>query len=248
MLHESKGAGKERYIEVRKQELPKTDSTLISHASKEVQEESQCSKVMDGHESGSKIHFTSVSCSTKSATSSIWKCSVCGFAIPESNKELHQARCMREARRNKSSNDSHPPRPATAPAEVLPSKKKSRKRKDEKGKAKGGAEEPELDALIAEIHLSNTICNFTSCNKRVDTLGFKCSLCHLRYCSTHYMAELHGCGEAAKKQARDEIRKQLKSGGARDKPLDPIKRQHLQRKLDKKIDDLSSDRQKKKPS
>ena len=62
------------------------------------------------------------------------------------------------------------------------------------------------------------------------------------------MPELHGCGDAAKAHARRVISKEgvlYQGGGVPDKRPDPVKRAQLQRKMDKKLQDLGKQRQRK---
>ena len=57
----------------------------------------------------------------------------------------------------------------------------------------------------------------------------------------HNVTEVHGCEDAAKKFARQQLSKELKVG-SRPRSVNPAKRAQLQRKLDKKIDDMSRER------
>lgn len=57
--------------------------------------------------------------------------------------------------------------------------------------------------------------------------------------------QVHGCGDKAKAQARMRISKEgvLYAGsGQKDKSMDPNKKAYLQRKLDSKLKDMSSQR------
>ena len=59
------------------------------------------------------------------------------------------------------------------------------------------------------------------------------------------MPEVHGCGDAAKKAARQQISRdgKLFSGSGRPTTLpDPTKKAQLQRKLDKKLTEMSGER------
>lgn len=61
--------------------------------------------------------------------------------------------------------------------------------------------------------------------------------------------QIHGCGEKARAHARQRISREgvLYAGsGTKDKALDPAKRAQLQRRLDKKLGELSSQRTSKK--
>lgn len=61
--------------------------------------------------------------------------------------------------------------------------------------------------------------------------------------------QVHGCGEKAKAHARQRISREgvlYPGSGSKDKSLDPAKRAHLQRRLDKKLSELTSQRKSKK--
>lgn len=60
--------------------------------------------------------------------------------------------------------------------------------------------------------------------------------------------QIHGCGERARAHARQRISREgiLYAGsGTKDRSLDPAKRAQLQRRLDKKLDELSGQRKSK---
>merc|ERR1712200_240242 len=70
----------------------------------------------------------------------------------------------------------------------------------------------------------------------------------IRFGLSHSMAELHGCGDAAKRAARQQIQKEHKlypGSGTQSKGLDQVKRKQIQRKLDKKIENLTEARKSK---
>ncbi|XP_039391587.1 DNA-binding protein SMUBP-2 isoform X2 [Mauremys reevesii] len=130
-----------------------------------------------------------------------------------------------------------------------------KKHKNEaKGKTmvKTGADshaEEDIDALISAAVQADNICGFPRCKASVTTLGQLCLHCKKRYCLSHHIPEIHGCGEKAKAQARQRISREgiLYAGsGSKDKSLDPAKRAHLQRRLDKKLNELTSQRKSKK--
>lgn len=60
--------------------------------------------------------------------------------------------------------------------------------------------------------------------------------------------QIHGCGERARTHARQRISREgvLYAGsGTKDRSLDPAKRAQLQRRLDKKLDELTGQRKSK---
>ncbi|XP_074854038.1 DNA-binding protein SMUBP-2 [Carettochelys insculpta] len=117
-----------------------------------------------------------------------------------------------------------------------------------KTRADGPAEE-DIDALISAAVKADNTCGFPRCKASVVTVGQLCLHCNKRYCLSHHIPEIHGCGEKAKAQARQRISREgiLYAGsGSKDKSLDPAKRAHLQRRLDKKLNELTSQRKSKK--
>ncbi|XP_069752975.1 DNA-binding protein SMUBP-2 isoform X3 [Narcine bancroftii] len=112
-------------------------------------------------------------------------------------------------------------------------------------------EEEDIDALIAASIKADSVCGFLKCNGSILTLGQHCIHCNKRYCFSHHIPEVHGCSGHAKAHARKLISREgiLYAGsGTKDKTLDPVKKAHLQKKLEKKIDQLASQRSAKKES
>ncbi|NWS29560.1 SMBP2 protein, partial [Polioptila caerulea] len=127
-------------------------------------------------------------------------------------------------------------------------------RKKDKSEAKGkpaiesGAEE-DFDALISAAIEADRTCGFPRCKASVTTLGQLCHHCQRLFCLSHHIPEVHGCGEKAKAHARQRISWEgvlYPGSGSKDKSLDPAKRAHLQRRLDKKLSELTSQRKGKK--
>ena len=94
----------------------------------------------------------------------------------------------------------------------------------------------DLDAMLAEMTLQDSTCGFPKCKKTINLLGLRCQFCNRRFCMEHSIPEVHGCSDAAKKHAQQQ---KLKS---KNKSVDPVRHAQLQKKLDKKIVDLSSGR------
>ncbi|KAM9301529.1 DNA-binding protein SMUBP-2 [Gastrophryne carolinensis] len=102
-----------------------------------------------------------------------------------------------------------------------------------------------LDALLAEVVKADNTCGFVKCKASVVTVGDFCIHCNKRFCLSHHIPEVHGCGDKAKARARTRISREgviYAGSGQKDHSLDPTKKAHLQRRLDKKINDLSSQR------
>ncbi|NXI56402.1 SMBP2 protein, partial [Chloroceryle aenea] len=164
-------------------------------------------------------------------------------------KTLHLERVQREKARQEE----------TARKALEPSagpQASSRKKNKRKGKGEAaakssadGAVEDDIDALISAAIRADSTCGFPRCKASVTTLGQLCLHCSKRYCLSHHVPEVHGCGDKAKAQARQRVSREghLQPGsGSKDKSLDPDKRAHLQRRLEKKLSELTSQRKSKK--
>ena len=101
----------------------------------------------------------------------------------------------------------------------------------------------ELDALLAEVTLADNTCNFPQCSKHINLIGFQCKFCKTRYCMEHSLAEVHGCGDAAKLQARKDLEREAQQKGSKYYGATGIKRSQLQIKLTKKLEEKSMARQ-----
>ncbi|KAM4618985.1 DNA-binding protein SMUBP-2 [Polymixia lowei] len=134
----------------------------------------------------------------------------------------------------------------------------SKKTKSAKGKnrTKAGAcdiaaaatADDDFDTLITSVMKAESVCSFVKCKASVLTLGQLCLFCNRQYCLSHHIPEVHGCGDKAKSHARMRISKEgvLYAGsGKKDNSMDPNKKAYLQRKLDSKIKDMSSQRKSK---
>nr|XP_026252347.1 DNA-binding protein SMUBP-2 [Urocitellus parryii] len=119
------------------------------------------------------------------------------------------------------------------------------KRKKKGRAAPAAPAEEDFDALLSAVVKADSTCAFAKCSASVVTLGQLCQLCGHRYCLSHHLPEVHGCGEKARAHARQRISREgvLYAGsGTKDRSLDPAKRAQLQSKLDKKLGELSSQR------
>ena len=101
----------------------------------------------------------------------------------------------------------------------------------------------ELDALLAEVTLADNTCHFPQCSKHINLIGFQCKFCKTRYCMEHSLAEVHGCGDAAKLQARKDLEREARQKGSKYYGATGIRRSQLQTKLTKKLEKKSVARQ-----
>ena len=170
------------------------------------------------------------SSSSKASSNAFVDCNACKKSVPKNNIELHKIRCV-------------------VPVDMKKEAPKAPKKKSSKKKQTAINEDEDFDSLCEQFQKLDTVCNFPKCKTLVATLGVTCPFCLLRFCLTHSMAEIHGCGEEARKSARQQMLREGKvtpgSGAVVHKP-DREKRAQLSRKLDKKLTEKTDQRQRKK--
>ncbi|NXL99480.1 SMBP2 protein, partial [Tyrannus savana] len=152
-------------------------------------------------------------------------------------KSLHLERVQREKARREE---------VTRKAQEPGTSSRKKDKSEAKGKpAMGSRAGEDFDALISAAMEADRTCAFPRCKASVTTLGQLCHHCHRCYCLSHHIPEVHGCGDKAKAHARQRISREgvlYPGSGSKDKSLDPAKRAHLQRRLDKKLSELTSQR------
>ncbi|XP_069713281.1 DNA-binding protein SMUBP-2 [Phaenicophaeus curvirostris] len=159
-------------------------------------------------------------------------------------KSLHLERVQREKARQEAARKALGPQGS--------SRKKDKSEAKGKPAARSGAgsmAEEDIDALISAAIKADNTCGFPRCKASVTTLGQLCLHCNRRYCLSHHIPEVHGCGEKAKAHARQRISREgvlYPGSSSKDKSLDPATRAHLQRRLDKKLSELTNQRKSKK--
>uniref|UniRef100_F7CMA5 DNA-binding protein SMUBP-2 n=1 Tax=Monodelphis domestica TaxID=13616 RepID=F7CMA5_MONDO len=113
-----------------------------------------------------------------------------------------------------------------------------------------GTTEEDFDALVSAAIRADNTCWLPGCKASVVTLGQLCLHCGQRFCLSHHIPEVHGCGEEGSSTTPG--RGSAEKGSCtpavepRTRPWTPVKRVHLQRRLDKKLGELSSQRRSKK--
>lgn len=114
----------------------------------------------------------------------------------------------------------------------------------------GKVADDDFDALIATVKAMDSKCSYKKCKTLTNTLGRNCVHCMRRFCLQHLMPEIHGCGDAAKIHARQTISRErvLHPGsGVPNKKPAPDKRAQMERKLNKKLDEMNDKRSRKDP-
>jgi len=105
-----------------------------------------------------------------------------------------------------------------------------------------------FDALLAAAVRSDRTCSAPKCKNSTTTLGQTCAFCHLTFWLSHHLAEVHGCGDEARRQARATVAREGKvypGSGVPSKKPDHIRRTQLESKLNSRLNDLADKRKKK---
>lgn len=63
-----------------------------------------------------------------------------------------------------------------------------------------------LDSVLNDVKKIDNTCAFIKCKNRTADFAIHCKYCNCRFCTTHGLPEIHGCGEAVR---REEKRKYL---------------------------------------
>lgn len=122
--------------------------------------------------------------------------------------------------------------------------KKSKQSLRTKSKTRHVDPSDDLDTLLAEVALADSTCKFPQCPKKVNLLGILCQFCKKRFCMEHNLAEVHGCGDAAKGKSRGDFQREVREG-RKGYDLSGTNRSQLHAKLAKKMEDKKYARQSK---
>lgn len=215
LLHESKGLGKERFIEVRK---PKEKNAVGIGAQ---QEESDVGMTHEhiSHETDKP-------------------CAICGTDVPLVTWDLHHVHCAKKEERS----EVEPKKSEEAAESTETAKRPKNVARKKSSKPQKVNQLEDLDALLAEVKLADCTCKFPHCSKQVNLLGILCQFCKNRFCMEHSLAEVHGCGTAARQQSRKDLQQEAKQGGSKLYCLTGAKRSLLQTKLAQKLEEKSTSR------
>ncbi|XP_053576418.1 DNA-binding protein SMUBP-2 [Bombina bombina] len=223
--HVSTGDGVNRYVSVSKTRAISADTQSPKVDASESEKKSQLPVTV------SDSQKADVSCSSHSGKVDL--------------KALH----MEKLEREKAIRAEQASKKQDCPAQKAVEKKKDTRRKTTTNATAASSESENFDELIAAAVRADSTCGFTKCKASVITVGDYCKHCNKRFCLSHHIPEVHGCGEKAKANARARISREgvIYSGsGSKDHSLDPTKKAHLQRRLDKKINELTNQRKLKK--
>jgi len=240
LLHESQGEGAERRIIVRRK-VEKGEEEVKNESRDKVKVPRAVTEVKA--DKGSKVEDAVL-------LDKHIICSNCKKNVPKTNFELHQVRCaaqLLKEQKDRAEVDYFNSLQSRADLESSKSKKNKKKKKPQQKENTGS--EDDFDSLCEQFQSLDKVCNYTRCKTLVSTLGVTCTFCRIRFCLTHSMAEVHGCGEEARSSARRQVAREGTvnpgSGSNHNRPMDPAKRAQLARRLDKKVNEQEGQRQRK---
>lgn len=62
--------------------------------------------------------------------------------------------------------------------------------------------EKDLENVLETVKTLDVLCAYTKCKMKTNLMGQNCEYCRERYCFKHGLPEIHGCGEAVRKDER----------------------------------------------
>lgn len=65
--------------------------------------------------------------------------------------------------------------------------------------------EQNLDNVLEAVKTVDQTCDYKRCKQKTNMMGTSCGFCKQRFCFKHGLPEIHGCGEAVKRQEREEF-------------------------------------------
>ncbi|KAG5839939.1 hypothetical protein ANANG_G00210620 [Anguilla anguilla] len=250
LTHESVGEGKSRRITVSKPDGPdqsaspagpteRPDQRASYTDSKEHPDQPVSSRASEENPDQSAPSTELPDQSASSTGPKVSESGASGLAQVDL-KNLHLERMQREQAKRDLKFQCSP-----APAQSSKNSKRSAKGKghSKPSSIESALVDDDFDALIDSVVKADSVCASPKCKASVLTLGQLCPFCNRKYCLSHHIPEVHGCGDQAKAHARIGRSRDaaLHAGGGK-KALDPNKKAHLQRRLDTKLKGLATQR------
>ncbi|OWF38482.1 DNA-binding protein SMUBP-2-like [Mizuhopecten yessoensis] len=237
LTHVSKGEDKGRFIVVSKpggQSVSVTTETSVQSTEVPVVIENTG-------------HLDEIPSQKKEKQSDKLVCPHCNKDVIRANFSLHEIHCLRQ-QRDCSAKASEKSQKASSRKDQTKQQNGTKKLRPPSATAKiEKVDADDFDGLIAAAQKLDEVCGFKKCKVKVKTLGQNCEFCMRRFCLSHHIPEIHGCGEVAKAHARSTHIKEgvlYRSSTTKPAPPDPKRQAALHRKLDKKLSDLTSQRSK----
>ncbi|KAK4317794.1 hypothetical protein Pmani_011149 [Petrolisthes manimaculis] len=169
------------------------------------------------------------------------RCGVCRKDVPVMNWSVHTAQCERHRDRGGQG------RNRDKYQVVNEAKQKTRKKNTKKEKRDKGKEEKEedFDSIISHFTKENNTCSHPPCSTSTTVIAQLCPFCRRTFCLAHHIPEIHGCGDAARHEARKVIARDgvlYPGSGVPSKKPNETQRRRLERRLEKRMEELSGQR------
>lgn len=62
-----------------------------------------------------------------------------------------------------------------------------------------------LDEVLEKVKKLDNSCSFSKCKTSIANFAIDCKYCRGRFCPTHSLPEIHGCGEAVRKDEKEKF-------------------------------------------
>ncbi|KAL4229741.1 DNA-binding protein SMUBP-2 [Mactra antiquata] len=167
-------------------------------------------------------------------------CTICKKKVLKSNLQLHELHCAVKSKEKQEDVKVHQKLKKQNDVKSSHQRLFDKKLMEKVEKI----DKDDIDALIETVTKMDSFCCFKKCKTKVKTLFHECTYCGGRYCMSHHIPEVHGCGDAARKQASATISKDGVLSRKLPKP-DEVKKAQLQRNLNSKLTEMSAKRKSK---
>ncbi|CAH1114332.1 unnamed protein product [Psylliodes chrysocephalus] len=112
--------------------------------------------------------------------------------------------------------------------------------KEEKISEAVNSNSTDLDSMLEKVKQIDYKCTFDKCKNKTKDFAIDCKFCKGRFCTSHGLPEIHGCGEAVRKDEREKFLHQ-------NPKLSKEKHSQAQTKLNMKLKQLQQERKSKGP-
>ncbi|ENN79912.1 DNA-binding protein SMUBP-2-like [Dendroctonus ponderosae] len=92
--------------------------------------------------------------------------------------------------------------------------------------------------VLEKVKTLDNVCTFTKCKNKTNLIAIDCKFCKGRFCTSHGLPEIHGCGEAVRREERREYMHP-------DPKLSHDKHEQAQTKLNMKLRQMQLERKSK---
>lgn len=113
--------------------------------------------------------------------------------------------------------------------------KKNKNSKTQVLEAEGSCSGDDDCKFLDKVIQMNSICGMKNCQTSVKLISHFCEYCGTKYCLSHMLPEVHGCGEEVRRATRHNFKHQVTKPSAKEKKIAAMK-------LQKKVSELAAER------